>query len=46
MMVLVLAVVVVIAILGGRHYNKSQNDNSNQVLYENHDIGIPYAERL
>ncbi len=42
MMVLVLVVVLIIAILGGRHYYKSKIEDTDQVLYENQDIGIGF----
>lgn len=42
MLVLVLVVVFIIAILGGRHYYKSKIEDTDQVLYENHDLGIGF----
>ncbi len=40
MMVLLFVSVLVIGILGYRYYYESHNKKSDQVLYENHDMGI------
>lgn len=39
---LVFVLTLAIGILGGRYYYKSKNAESNQVLYENHKIGIGF----
>lgn len=42
MLVLVFALAIVIAILGGRHYYESKIEDSDLVLYENREIGIGF----